>query len=267
MHAAFAGTDAVGKRVETIAIETGVPLESDLDFLFIFDRLEVADRVKQRVFRRIDMFDKVADTTVVLKHDVLDIVGVQVIRRCWLGRGRSHRCLVDHRSDVSLGIDVGTGLWFALGSISEIAKTNLKSAVKKRHHLQTVEQCLRPERELFEDCAVWPKPDSGAGLFGRRVTGNSQSFIGLTAIDKRHGVPFTFTVDVDLDPRRECVYNRDTHTMQAARNLVAAAAKFASGVEHGQHNFGSRQVIELGMFPNRDSPTVVDDFTTSIGKQ
>ena len=82
MHAAFAGTDAVGKRVETIAIETGVPLESDLDFLFIFDRLEVADRVKQRVFRRIDMFDKVADTTVVLKHDVLDIVGVQVIRRC-----------------------------------------------------------------------------------------------------------------------------------------------------------------------------------------
>ena len=74
-------------------------------------------------------------------------------------------------------------------------------------------------------------------------------------------------VDFDLDAHRECVDNRDAHTVEATRNLVALAAELAAGVEHREHDLGRGQVFVLGVFADGDSTTIVANLAAAVRKQ
>ena len=47
-------------------------------------------------------------------------------------------------------------------------------------------------------------------------------------------------VDLDVEPRRQRVDDRDADAVQAAGHLVAAAAELAAGVQHGEHDLDRR---------------------------
>ena len=57
--------------------------------------------------------------------------------------------------------------------------------------------------------------------------------------------------------------------MQAAGDLVAAAAELAAGVQHGQHDLGRALALHAGVVGgvDRDAATVVDDLAPAVGQQ
>ena len=55
--------------------------------------------------------------------------------------------------------------------------------------------------------------------------------------------------------------------MQTARDLVALAAEFPAGVQHGQHDFCRGLVLVLGMVVHRDATPVVGDAAGPVREQ
>ena len=133
VHAALSGRDAVGEAVQAVAVEAGVPLERDFDFLFFFFGFEVADVVEQGFFGRVDVLDEVADAAVVAED--LRFVGL------------------------------GGVAFFEAAQVTEV---NLEALVQERHHLQSLEQRLGSEGGFFENRAVGPEPHGRTGsVIGR----------------------------------------------------------------------------------------------------
>ena len=71
-------------------------------------------------------------------------------------------------------------------------------------------------------------------------------------------------VDVELEPLREGVDDRDADAVQAARDLVAGPAELAAGVKHGKHHLGRRLPVLLHD-PHGDTAAVVDHSDGVIG--
>ncbi len=72
-----------------------------------------------------------------------------------------------------------------------------------------------------------------APLHAQRIHGFSL-FIALF-------VDFSVFKDLDLQPLGEGVYDRRAHAMQAAGNLISAAAEFSSCVQDGEYDFDCRE--------------------------
>ena len=240
VHAAFEGGDAVGEAVQAIGVEASVPLERDLDLVWVvvdgLSTREVPDCLEQGLFGGVHMGDEIHDPAVVLEAEPpIGIVGLD---------GR-----------------VGT----------LVASTDLKTAVEKRHHLKGFLQGLKAVVGLVEDRTVGPEPNRGAGARSavsarRRVAGDGKAILEFAAIAERHGMAFAVAVDLDLDPCRKRVDHRDTHTVEAARHLVPVATELATGVQHGEHDLGSGEVFILGMFSDRDATAVVANLNAAVRK-
>ena len=71
-------------------------------------------------------------------------------------------------------------------------------------------------------------------------------------------------IDVELEPLREGVDDRDADAVQAAGHLVAAAAELAAGVQHGEHDLGGRLVVLLHD-ADGDAAAVVDHGDRVVG--
>src|SRR5699024_3535529 len=63
-------------------------------------------------------------------------------------------------------------------------------------------------------------------------------------------------MDVHFECLTQCVYDGGTHTVQAAGNLVAAAAEFTAGMKHCQDDF-DRRTTHLLLYVHRDAAAVV----------
>ena len=63
--------------------------------------------------------------------------------------------------------------------------------------------------------------------------------------------------DLEIEPLRQRVHDRDADAVQAAGHLVAVVVELAAGVQHGQHDFGRR--LAAGVPVDRNAAAVVDD--------
>jgi hypothetical protein len=73
-------------------------------------------------------------------------------------------------------------------------------------------------------------------------------------------------VDLNDQPGRQCVDNRDAHTVEAARHLVATAAKFAASMQYGEDDLCGRLPCMLASFErvDRDTATVIAHSARAI---
>ncbi len=85
---------------------------------------------------------------------------------------------------------------------------------------------------------------------------------------RAEGLPPEVAAVLDLDdqPGRQRVDDRDADAVQAAGDLVAAAAELAAGVQHGQRHVDRRQLLARGGVGG-DAAAVVDDPDAAVGEQ
>ena len=60
--------------------------------------------------------------------------------------------------------------------------------------------------------------------------------------------------DLELEPLRQRVDDRDADAVQAAGDLVAVVVELAAGVEHGQHDLGRRPAARACMSTGMPRP-------------
>src|SRR5689334_9344521 len=71
-------------------------------------------------------------------------------------------------------------------------------------------------------------------------------------------VDLSVAPDLQIQPLRQRVHDRHTHTVETTRNLVRGIVELAAGVELGQYDFRSRFAF-LWHNLGRNTPAVVDD--------
>ena len=113
------------------------------------------------------------------------------------------------------------------------------------------------------------KRDGGAGAPAGGLAGDVELGLELAALLEVHVVAVAVAVDLDLDARGERVHDRDADAVEAAGDLVAAAAELAAGVQHGEHDLGRGQALHLrvGVLVGGDAAAVVDDLAATVGQQ
>src|SRR5438270_13955159 len=97
-----------------------------------------------------------------------------------------------------------------------------------------LEDGLGPELGALglKDVGVGPEGDDRARAPARRLAVGSQLLGDLAAIGELHVVAPAGAVDVELEALGKGVHHRHAHAVQAARDLVTAAAELAPGVQH-----------------------------------
>ena len=108
-----------------------------------------------------------------------------------------------------------------------------------------------------QNVIVVPVSSTGRALVQRRP--RDADGVGL-------GPDVALAVDLDVEPRRQRVDDRDADAVQAAGDLVAAAAELAAGVQHGQHDLDRGLALALDV-AHRDAAAVVGDPDAAVGEQ
>ena len=93
--------------------------------------------------------------------------------------------------------------------------------------------------------------------------------LGLAALGVLLAVVVAVAVDLDEEPLGQRVDDADADAVQAAGDLVAAAAELAAGVEHGEHDLGrALALVRTGRVRvDRDAAAVVVDAAAAVGEQ
>ena len=230
MHTALDGGDAVGEGVNGLVVPR-VPLQGDFDLLTFLGLVERGHLAEQRLLRRVEVLNEVDDAAVVAEGRLRHRVGA----------------LVD--------------------------KADLQALVQKSHDLHPLDDRLRPELCLVEDGAVGPEGDGGAGprlargaVLGGRA-GCSDLPLYLAAL-LEFGLPvLAVPVDLEQEPRREGVHDRDPDAVQPARDLVPLPAELAASVEGGQDDLSGRNLGVLLVRPHGDSPSVIAHPAPAVGEE
>ncbi len=93
---------------------------------------------------------------------------------------------------------------------------------------------------------VGPEGHGGAGAPPGRRAGDLELAHRLAAVLELQDVVLAVAVDLEDQPGRQGVDDRDADAVETARDLVALAAELAAGVQHGEHDLGRR--LSLGYF-------------------
>ena len=111
--------------------------------------------------------------------------------------------------------------------------------------------------DLIKDGLIGSKGDGGT-VFVLAANTNDLNLGYLDALLAY--LPVDLAVTPDLCPQfiAQSIYDRKTHSVQSAGNLVAASAELAACVEHGQRHF-KRGFARLGMNVHGDAPAVIDN--------
>ena len=145
---------------------------------------------------------------------------------------------------------------FAVAAL--VQKVDGDAARDEGHLAEALDEGVEAVFERFgEDQGVVLEGGGGAGIAG---------FFGFpNHFDRLLGMAAHVTLEVDLAiapdlhlaPFGKRIDRRDAHPVQAAGDLVAAAAKFAAGMQFGHHHFQGR--LFLGRVDiHRDAAPVVD---------
>ena len=111
------------------------------------------------------------------------------------------------------------------------------AGVEERELAQPLRQRVEAELDGFEDLRVGLERDLGAARLGR--AGDQQiglrraALVGLL-------IDLLVAPDLELEPLRQRVDDRDADAVQTARHLVAVVVELAAGVQHRERDFRRR---------------------------
>ena len=122
---------------------------------------------------------------------------------------------------------------------SGISQNDTQTFCQERHLTKTLFQNIVIINSFFEDFFIRQEGYFCSCLF--RITDTNlfqrihsmSSFITLLIF-------LSFTADRNLQPFRQCIYNRCTYTMKATGYFVPSAAKFTTRMKDGKYNFYCR---------------------------
>ena len=231
--------------------------EGLLEALFVHPAFGGGDVVRERV-------EAFVEARVPLQRD-LDLAAV--VRVADVDDRREQRLLrrVQVRDEVD---DAAVVLEDLLGRFvgALVAEDDLEALVEEGHLPQALDQRLGAELDLFHDRRVRPERDRGARARRSRRCAPARP-TGSPPSTNDHLEPAAVALDLELEPARQRVHDRDADAVQAAGDLVALAAELAARVEHREHDLGRRLVGILGVRIDRNAAAVVDDATPAVGQQ
>ena len=146
-----------------------------------------------------------------------------------------------------------------------VDQLHLQAAGQERRLAKALCQRVEVEFDVLEDLRVGDEGDGRPRALQR--TALLQPAEGLAALvalcpDR------TVAPDLEVEPLRERVDDRDPDAVQAARDLVTAAvAELAAGVQRCQHHLGGGLVLGLLHPLDRDPTAVVDDRAAVVRMQ
>ena len=188
------------------------------------------DVVRERVHRRL--------VAVVPLHRDLDgaVLGLALERDLRLVRGRAVLVDVPHVvGEAVLGVELDHAVLGAL-----VDQRQPQAAREERHLALARLEHLEVDLGRLEDVGVGLERDRRAVLVGR---------LALDELGRRLAAREALRPDeavaphLDREPLGERVDDRDADAVQAAGDLVAAAAELAAGVQHREHDLHGAHVV------------------------
>jgi len=155
----------------------------------------------------------------------------------------------DEVLDAALGVELGPLLTLAL-----VDEDDSQPPRQERRLLQALGQHGARPLKLIEDLGVGQEGDRRAGLVTRDAHGLQVA--DWHAARELLAPDLAVALDFAYQPFGQRVHHRDAHPVQAARDLVAAAAELAAGMELRQHD-GYRWQALVGHHVDRDARAVV----------
>ena len=110
-------------------------------------------------------------------------------------------------------------------------------------------------------------------FFGRKKMNDGAFLAGVAhhlergngiAMVKLHKMLFAIAINNQLQPFRQCIHHRHTHTMQAAGYFVRIVVKFTTGMQDRHNDFGGRAFF-LRVNIGWDTAPVITDANRVIG--
>jgi hypothetical protein len=87
-----------------------------------------------------------------------------------------------------------------LGVGALVHEVDLEALVEERHHLQSLDDGLRPELDLLENRGIGPEGDGRPRAAARRRPGGLELAGGLAALLELHDVVLAVAVDLEQQP-------------------------------------------------------------------
>ena len=231
MHPALDGRDAVRVAVDALVV-AGVPLHRDVEHLpVIVFVLELADLAEQRILGGVQVLDEIDEAALVLVRDLLLPLGTLVL------------------------------------------ELDDQALVEEGHGLEAFEHGAGDELDAFglEDRRVGPERDRRAGRAAAlgRLTDDLHLVLRCATVGVDLLVALAVAIDLDQQLGRQRVDDGHADTVQTARHLVPVATELAAGVQHGQHDLGSRLALVLAALEriDRDAATVVGHAAATVGAE
>ena len=163
----------------------------------------------------------------------------------------------DEVLDPALVVELGPGALAAL-----VLDRDPQAAGEERRLAQALLERREVEVERLEDLGVGQEGDRGAGVL-RRLALRELALRHAAGVVLRPGE--AVAPDLDVQPLRQRVDDRDADAVQAAGDLVAAAvAELAAGVQDGEHDLDGRLALLLH-HGDRDAAPVVDHRDRVVG--
>ena len=134
-----------------------------------------------------------------------------------------------------------------------IEKSQLPQAILER---VIMEPSVSKGLHRCEESDACPGPSTGIA--------NLADFVDGLTVFETGDVLSAVTPDLEFKPFGKCVDNRDTDSMESARNLVSVRSELAAGVERGHDHLGGGSTFLLED-TNWNSTTVVDNGDTVVG--
>ena len=146
--------------------------------------------------------------------------------------------------------------------VARIGQLDKQTAVKKRLLAHTVKQSVIIIMRFVEYSPVRLKAHACTGLIG--LSDNFHLLVIVSAAELLI-VNFVSVIDFKLEPFRKSIYNRRAYAVQAARNLISAAAELTARVENGI-NYGRRGNALFRVNSRRYSSAVIGYFDNVSGE-
>ena len=159
------------------------------------------------------------------------------------------------------GNPTGIGKYFlSFGTVTDIGQCNGKPFVQKRQLTHADFQNIKFKIYAFFKYFRIGLKCNGCSRFLRFSV--STHMFGHNAPFQFHFMEPAFSLNDNLGPFRQSIYDRYTYTVETAGNRIAFSAEFTACMKHGQYNFHGR-------FPRfvhacGDTAAVIDDRTASV---
>ena len=122
---------------------------------------------------------------------------------------------------------------------SGISQNDTKTFCQESHLTEALFQNIVIINCLFEDFFIRQEGYFCSCLFRITDTNLFQRIHGMSSFITLL-VFLSFTADRNLQPLRQCIYNRCTYTMKSTGYFVSSTAKFTTRMKNGKYNFYCR---------------------------